>query len=127
MLHAGSAVVSRSSTGPVGPRRDGLEVGAPDAGADGAAREGDGLRPQAVDVVVAIDSGSRVVDAGDKAEEARVVVAQFAAGVGGREEDVAALVVKVGDGLLVSVRFGLVPRLDGVALPLLQVADSADT
>ena len=43
----------------------------PDAGADGAAREGDGLRPQAVDVVVAIDSGSRVVDAGDKAEEAR--------------------------------------------------------
>ena len=66
-LHAGSAVVSRCSTGPVGPRRDGLEVGAPDAGADGAARKGDGLRPQAVDVVVAIDSDSRVVDAGDKA------------------------------------------------------------
>ena len=77
--------MSRCSAGPVGPRGDGLEVGTPDAGADGAARKGDGLRPQAVDVVVAIDSGSRVVDAGDKAEEARVVVAQVAAGVSARK------------------------------------------
>jgi hypothetical protein len=64
-----------------------------------------------------------VLDAGDEADELGVVLADVAARVRGREEDVGALAVEVGDGLLVRVELGLVPRLDGVALPLLRVAD----
>ena len=76
-----------------------------------------------VDVVLAVDADARVLDAGDELDELAVVVADVAARVGGREEDVVALGGEVGDGLLVRVKFGLVPRLDGVALPRLRVAD----
>ena len=72
-LRAGQAsALVRGNACPVGPRGDGLEVSAPDAGSDGAAGEGDGLRPQAVDVVAALDARARVLDAGDEAQEARV-------------------------------------------------------
>jgi hypothetical protein len=39
------------------------------------------------------------------------------------KKDVVAIGGEVGDGLLGRVKFGLVPRLDGVALPRLRVAD----
>jgi hypothetical protein len=53
-----------------------------------------------------------VLDAGDEADALGVVLADVAARVRGREEDVGALAVEVGDGLLVKVKLGLVPRLD---------------
>ena len=117
------ALGGRGAIGPAGPQGNGHVVGAPDAGADGAAGKGDGLRAEPVDVVLAVHAHSRVLDAGDEADELGVVLAYVAARVRGREEDVGALAVEVGDGILVRVELGLVPRLDGVALPLLRVTD----
>ncbi len=45
-----------------------------------------------VDVVLAVDADARVLDAGNELDELAVVVADVAARVGGREEDVVALV-----------------------------------
>ena len=86
-----------------GPQPNGHVVGAPDAGADGAAGKGDGLRAEPVDVVLAVHAHPRVLDAGDEADELGVVLADVAARVRGREKDVGALAVEVGDGLLVRV------------------------
>ena len=87
-----------------GPRGNGHVVGAPDAGPDGAAREGHGLRAEAVDVVAAVDAGARVLHAGHHLQELGVVLAEVAAGVSDGEVDVVALGVEVGDGLLVRVK-----------------------
>jgi hypothetical protein len=120
ITHAASS--PHRAVGPAGPQGNG-HVGAPDAGADGAAGKGDGLRAEPVDVVLAVDAHPRVLDAGDEADELGVVLADVAARARGREEEVGALAVEVGDGLLVRVELGLDPRLDGVALPFLRVAD----
>jgi hypothetical protein len=49
------------------------------------------LGAEPVDVVLALDADAGVLDAGDELDELVVVVADVAARVGGREEDVVAL------------------------------------
>ena len=70
------------------------------------------MGPEAVDVVLALDADAGVLDAGDELDELVVVVADVAARVGGREDDVVALGGEVGDGLLGRVKFGLVSYID---------------